>query len=482
MNKNSNNFDRSTTSASFVNNASVTVHKQSSLKTTKEQLVLWDKKYLWHPFTQMKDYVDEDPLIIEDGKGVILRDIDGREYIDGISSMWCNIHGHRRGEIDDAVKDQLDKVAHTTLLGLSNVPAIMLAKRLVEITPDGLDKVFYSDNGSTAIEVAVKMAFQYWQHKGLTKKKKFIALQYGYHGDTLGAVSLGGIDTFHNIFKPLLFNSIFVQSPFCYRCPYDKVKSTCSLECISDLENILSKNRDSIAAMVMEPLVQGAGGMIVHPKDYLTSARELCKRYEVLFIVDEIMVGFGRTGKMFACHHEDVTPDIMALSKGINGGYMPLAATLTTEEIYNAFIGKHSEMKTFFHGHTYTGNPLACSAALASLEIFENDRVIERLYPKIKNLQKRLEEFRNLSAVGDIRQCGLIAGIELVKNKETKEPYSFDEKIGIRVCYEARQRGLITRPLNNVIVIMPPLNIDIEQLNRLIDIVYESIELVTKRS
>ncbi|MFQ5965164.1 MAG: adenosylmethionine--8-amino-7-oxononanoate transaminase [Candidatus Scalinduaceae bacterium] len=450
------------------------------MEITKEILFSWDKKYLWHPFTQMKDYVNAKPVIIENGEGVILRDVDGKEYIDGISSMWCNIHGHRRKEIDDAINNQLKKIAHTTLLGFSNVPAIMLAKRLVEITPGRLTKVFYSDNGSTAIEVALKMAFQYWQHKGYKEKKKFVALQYGYHGDTLGAVSLGGMDVFHTIFRPLLFDSIFAPAPFCYRCPYDKDKTRCSFECLSDLEGILSKNSDSIAAMVMEPLVQGAGGMIVHPKDYLSSAKELCRKYNVLFIEDEIMVGFGRTGKMFACLHEDVTPDIMALSKGINGGYMPLAATLTTEEIYNAFIGEYSEMKTFFHGHTYTGNQLACSAALASLNIFENDRVIEGLHPKIKTLQKRLEEFRNLNAVGDIRQCGLIAGLELVKNRERKEPYPMDEKIGIKVCSEAKQRGLIIRPLDDVIVVMPPLSIDISQLNKLLDIIYESIAFVTE--
>jgi adenosylmethionine-8-amino-7-oxononanoate aminotransferase len=482
MNEDMNNIICSATNTTSVKAGTSDVHEETDKEITKEQLASWDKEYLWHPFTQMKDYVNADPLIMENGEGVILRDVDGNEYIDGISSMWCNIHGHRRKEIDAAINNQLNKVAHTTLLGFSNIPAIVLAKRLVEMTPAGLTKVFYSDNGSTAIEVAVKMAFQYWQHKGYKEKKNFVALQYGYHGDTLGAVSVGGMDEFHSIFEPLLFDSMFAPAPFCYRCPCDKVKATCSFECLSDLEDILSKNSDSIAAMVMEPLVQGAGGMIVHPKDYLSSAKELCKKYNVLFIADEIMVGFGRTGKMFACQHEDVTPDIMALSKGINGGYMPLAATLTTEEIYNAFIGEHNEMKTFFHGHTYTGNQLACSAALASLDIFENDRVIEGLPPKIKTLQKRLEEFRNLNAAGDIRQCGLIAGIELVKNKETKEPYSLDEKIGIRVCYEARQRGLIIRPLDNIIVVIPPLSIDIYQLNKMMDIIYESIKLVTDGS
>lgn len=456
------------------------MRNQASVEMTTEQLESWDREYVWHPFTQMKDYVKEKPVIIENGEGVILRDIEGNEYIDGISSMWCNIHGHRKKEIDDAIREQLDKVAHTTLLGFSNVPAIELAKRLIDITPDGLAKVFYSDNGSTAIEVALKMAFQYWQYKGYKSKTNYVALQYGYHGDTVGAISVGGIDMFRSVFKPLLFKTFFAPSPYCYRCPHGKDKTECMFECLKDLEAILSKDSDSIAAMVMEPLIQGAGGMIVHPEGYLFRAKELCEKYNVLFIADEIMVGFGRTGKMFACAHENVTPDIMALSKGINGGYMPLAVTLTTDEIYNAFIGDYGEQKTFFHGHTYTGHPLACSAALASLDIFEDEKVIEGLQPKIRLLKERLERFTNLNSVGDIRQSGLVAGIELVRNKETKEPYSWEEKIGVKVCLEARQRGLISRPLDNVIVIMPPLSINTSQLNRMMDIIYESIETITE--
>lgn len=456
------------------------MRNQANVEMTTEQLESWDREYVWHPFTQMKDYVKEKPVIIENGEGVILRDIEGNEYIDGISSMWCNIHGHRKKEIDDAIRKQLDKVAHTTLLGFSNVPAIELAKRLIDITPDGLAKVFYSDNGSTAMEVALKMAFQYWQYKGYKSKTNYVALQYGYHGDTVGAISIGGIDMFHSVFKPLLFKTFFAPSPYCYRCPYSKDKTECMFECLKDLEAILSKDSDSIAAMVMEPLIQGAGGMIVHPEGYLSRAKELCEKYNVLFIADEIMVGFGRTGKMFACAHENVTPDIMALSKGINGGYMPLAVTLTTDEIYNAFIGDYGEQKTFFHGHTYTGHPLACSAALASLDIFEDEKVIEGLQPKIRLLKERLERFTNLNSVGDIRQSGLVAGIELVRNKETKEPYSWEEKIGVKVCLEARQRGLISRPLDNVIVIMPPLSINTSQLNRMMDIIYESIETITE--
>ena len=458
------------------------MHEQMNVETTKEQVESWDKKYLWHPFTQMKDFVNEEPLIIVDGEGVILRDINGKEYIDGISSMWCNIHGHRRKEIDNAIKDQLDKVAHTTLLGMSNIPSARLAKRLVEITPEGLNKVFYSDNGSNAIEVAIKMAFQYWQYKGCRDKTKFVTLQYGYHGDTLGAVGVGGIDIFHNVFKPLLLETFVSPSPYCYRCPYDKDKAACSFECLGGLEEILSKNSGSIAAMVMEPLVQGAGGMIVHPQGFLSGVKDLCEKYNILLIADEVMVGFGRTGKMFACSHEDVTPDIFTISKGLNGGYMPLAATLATDEIYNAFLGKYSEQKTFFHGHTYTGNPLACAAALASIDIFRSEKVIEGLEPKIRALQERLEQFQELKSVGDVRQCGLIVGIELVKNRETKEPYSWEEKIGIRVSYEARRRGLITRPLSNVMVVMPPLSIKISELNNMMEILYESIECVTGKN
>jgi adenosylmethionine-8-amino-7-oxononanoate aminotransferase len=365
---------------------------------------------------------------------------------------------------------------------MSNIPSAKLAKRLVEITPEGLNKVFYSDNGSNAIEVAIKMAFQYWQYKGCRDKTKFVTLQYGYHGDTLGAVGVGGIDIFHNVFKPLLLEAFVSPSPYCYRCPYDKDKAACSFECLGGMEEILSKNSDSVAAMVMEPLVQGAGGMIVHPEGFLSGVKDLCEKYNILLIADEVMVGFGRTGKMFACSHEDVTPDIFTISKGLNGGYMPLAATLATDEIYNAFLGKYSEQKTFFHGHTYTGNPLACAAALASIDIFGNEKVIEGLEPKIRALQERLEQFWELKSVGDVRQCGLIAGIELVKNRETKEPYSWEEKIGIRVSYEARQRGLITRPLSNVMVIMPPLSIKISELNNMMEILYESIECVTEKS
>ncbi|MGQ3685198.1 MAG: adenosylmethionine--8-amino-7-oxononanoate transaminase [Candidatus Loosdrechtia sp.] len=445
----------------------------------KKQLQAWDKEYLWHPFTQMQDFVKETPLIIEEGSGIFLKDADGKEYIDGVSSMWCNLFGHRRGEIDDAVKKQLDKIAHSTLLGLSNIPSIELAKKLIEISPQGLEKVFYSDNGSTANEVALKMAFQYWQHKGFKNKVQFVALQYGYHGDTIGTMSVGGIDVFHKTFSPLYFETSFAPSPYCYRCPFGKTDRDCAFQCLEKMEDLLKENAHEIAAVIMEPLIQGVGGMIVHPKGYLSGVSDLCRKYNVLLILDEVLTGFGRTGRMFACMHEDVVPDIMALSKGINGGYMPLAATLTTQEIYNAFLGEYASVKTFFHGHTYTGNPLGCAAALACLEIFEKDRILEGLKKKVKHFGEKLKSFESLKHVGDVRQCGLIAAVELVKDKVTKEPYSLEERIGEQVCLEARKLGVFLRPLGHIMVIMPPLIIETNEIDRMLDVLYRSIQVIT---
>ena len=465
--------------------------------TLERNLEDWDKTYLWHPFTQMSNFLKETPLIIKEAEGVILRDIYGKEYLDGVSSLWCNIHGHRKKEIDKAIKAQLKQVAHSTLLGASNIPSIMLAKRLVEIAPkvaepplpkswqghSRLCKVFYSDDGSTAVEVALKMAFQYWSAlggSGHPEKKNFLALQYAYHGDTLGAVAVGGIGQFHDIYRPMtLAKTLFAPSPYCYRCPLNKDRETCTLACLGEMERILSQNHHELAALIIEPLIQGAGGMIVHPRGYLKGARELCSKYNVLLIADEVLTGFGRTGKMFACEVEGVVPDIMAISKGLTGGYLPLAATLVTENIYNAFLGEQD--KTFFHGHTYTGNPLACAAALASLEVFEKESVIRNLQPKIEFLRNRLQDFYSLEHVGDVRQCGLIAGIELVRDRQTKEPYPATDRVGHRVCLEARNRGALLRPLGDVIVIMPPLSITLKQLERLVDVVQSSIKTVASR-
>ena len=441
-----------------------------------------DKLYVWHPFTQMKDWREEKPLIVEEGRGSYLKDREGRWYLDGVSSLWVNLHGHRRKELDEAVRDQLERIAHSTLLGLSNVPSIQLAERLVRIAPPGLSKVFYSDNGSTAVEIALKTAFQYWQQKGegTKQKTKFISLENAYHGDTLGAVSVGGMDLFHRLYYPLLFDSLKVSSPYCYRCSLKKSHPGCRLACLNEVEKVMEKEQGNIAALIIEPLVQAAAGMLISPPGYLKGIRELCRRYEVLMIADEVATGFGHTGRMFACEHEGVSPDILILAKGITGGYLPLAATLTTGEIYGAFLGEYEEKKTFFHGHTYTGNPLSCAAALASLEIFEKEKIIEdALPPKIRFLQDELEKFKGLKHVGEVRQKGMMAGIELVADKEEKTEYPYEDKIGITVTREARKRGLIIRPLGNVIVLLPPLSISLNELREITDITRESIDKVT---
>ena len=451
----------------------------------KEKLLLeaLDKQYLWHPFTQMQEYRQLTPLIIERGSGSYLYDIEGNRYIDGVSSLWVTIHGHRKKQIDTAIIRQVKKISHSTLLGLTNAPAIKLAQKLVAIAPRGLTKVFYSDNGSTAVEVALKIAFQFWQQssRAARGKKTFVTLHNAYHGDTLGSVSVGGIELFHRIYKPLLFKTYKADAPYCYRCPLQLHYPSCKIECLNSLEKTLKKHHAEIAALIMEPLVQGAAGMIVFPRGYVKAARELCTRYQILFIADEVAVGFGRTGKMFACEHENVRPDLMALAKGITGGTLPLAATLATDTIYDAFLGEVQDLKTFYHGHTYTGNPVACSAALANLAVFEQERVLDALQPKIKLLKKKLTAFYNLSHVGDVRQCGFMVGIELVEDRDSKKPYPLQKKIGQRVILEARRRGVIIRPLGDVIVLMPPLSISARELEKLTDVVYESIQTVTEK-
>ncbi len=462
-------------------------------KIRKLNLEKLDKTYVWHPFTQMKDWERDNILIIESGKGCYLRDTKGRRYLDGVSSLWCNVHGHRVPEIDRAIRDQLGKIAHSTFLGLSNVPAILLAKELIQIAPKGLSRVFYSDSGSESVEIALKMAYQYWQQKGEKRRRKFIKLTNAYHGDTIGSVSVGGIDLFHEIYHPLLFPTIAVPAPYRYRDSFrfpltppspplggeDRGEGEYLEFCAAKLETCLRKHARETVALVMEPLVQGAAGMIDQPKGYISRARKLTRKYNTLLIFDEVATGFGRTGKWFASDHENVTPDILCVAKGLTGGYLPLAATLTTEKIYKAFLGKYEALKTFFHGHTYTANPLACRAALANLQLFKKEKTLLKLKPKIKFLADRLKNFWKLDHVGDIRQVGLMAGIELVRNRETKEPYDWKEKIGIRVTERAREKGVIIRPLGNVIVLMPPLAMSFAELQSLIKAVYESIKEVT---
>jgi adenosylmethionine---8-amino-7-oxononanoate aminotransferase len=413
-----------------------------------------DRTHLWHPFTQQRGWAEEEPLIVERAEGTDLIDAAGRRYIDGVSSLWCNVHGHRHPRIDAAVRDQLDRVAHSTMLGLSHRPGIELARRLVELAPPGLTRVFYSDSGSTAAEIALKMAFQYWRQRG-EERPRFVALRMAYHGDTIGSVSVGGIDLFHSLYRPLLFDTLKAS-------PGD----------LDSMERLLFAHADGVAAVIMEPLVQGAAGMLVHPEGYLRGVRDLCDRYGVLLILDEVATGFGRTGRMFACEHEGVAPDLLCLAKGITGGYLPLAATLATERIYEGFLGEFEELRTFFHGHTYTGNPLACAAALATLDVFEEERTLERLAPKIELLGELLEPLAAHPAVREVRRCGFMTGIELAG-------YPLPLRMGHRVTLEARRRGAIVRPLGDVVVLMPPLSISPEELRRLVAITADSIDTAT---
>jgi len=399
-----------------------------------------DRAVLWHPFTPQKLWEEEDFPVIERGRGCWLVDADGRRYLDGVSSLWCNTHGHRAREIDAALRKQIGKIAHATFLGLSNPPAIELAERLVALAPKGLTRVFYSDNGSTAVEIALKMAFQYWQRNGRPLRTKFVSLVEGYHGDTVGAMSVGGIAPFHERFKPLLFPTIKAPATYAYRCSKASSLEECGAHCLEELEAILRTHAHEVCGVVIEPLVQGAGGMIVQPRGFVKRVRELCAKHDVFLIADEVMTGFGRTGTTFACEQEEVTPDFMAVSKGLTGGYLPLAATLTTERVYDGFLGD-----VFYHGHTYTGNPLACAAALGALKALAR---LKGVPARIEQFRRGLDEIARLPHVGEVRRRGLIAGIELVRDRATKEPYAAEERMGHRVILEARKRGVILRPLS----------------------------------
>lgn len=447
-------------------------------KPSPRQLIDWDRRYLWHPFTQMQEWEREDPLIIERGKGSYLIDTEGKKYLDGTSSIWVNLHGHRHPVLDRAIKKQLDKIAHSTFLGLSNPPAIELARELIRIAPKGLTRVFYSDNGSTAVEIALKMAVQYWQqHRPEAgPKNTFLHLKLAYHGDTIGAVSVGNIELFHARFKPLLFPTMEAEPPYCYRCPFNLNYPACRIACIDPIEQILKNDHRKVAGFIIEPVMQAAAGMIPQPDGYLRRIRELCSKYDVLLIADEVATGFGRTGRMFACEHEGVTPDLMAISKGLTGGYMPLAATLTTDEIYKGFLGAYDEFKTFFHGHSFTGNPLGCSVALANLQVFRREKTLPRLSSKINMLTQWLKPIAAMPHVGDTRQRGFMVGIELVKDKRTREPYQLSVRAGHRVASVARTKGLILRPIGNVLVLMPPLSTSTEELKKMLEILAESIE------
>ena len=412
-----------------------------------DELIRLDKAHLWHPFTQMQDWCapEHEPLIIVSGEGAMIRDQHGRDYIDGNSTIWTNIHGHRHPKITAAITEQLGRIAHVSALGFTNEPAILLAAELIALWPRSeLSRVFFTDDGSTAVECAMKMAIQFRQQSGQPERCGFIAFDQAYHGDTMGAASLGGVPAFHDRFRRLGLPVQFVRS-------------------IEELRGIAA---DDCTAIVIEPLIQGAAGMKTWPPGMLRELRAWCDARGVFLIADEVMTGFGRTGKMFACEHEDVAPDFVALAKGLTGGTLPLAATLTTERVFRAFLAPHAEMKTFFHGHSYSGNPMGCAAALASLEIFRGEQTLARLAPKIALLSELLAELKatHPRPIGDIRQCGFIAGIDLMADSASGRPFGGAEQTGHRVCLAARQHGLLTRPIRDTLVLMPPLCVTEEQL------------------
>jgi adenosylmethionine-8-amino-7-oxononanoate aminotransferase len=448
--------------------------------TDTATLVRWDHTHLWHPFTQMAEWVADEPLIVAAAEGCTLIDTHGRRYLDGVSSLWCNVHGHRHPTLDAAIREQLGRVAHTTLLGLGSIPSIELAHELVRLVPPGLTRVFYSDAGATAVEAALRMALQYQQLRGATARTRFASLAESYHGDTLGAVSVGWSETFHRHLAGAVTPAVRLTPPHVFRWQRGLDAESALGEAMAEAERTLAEHGHTLAAIIAEPLVQGAAGMWLHPPAYLRRLRELADAHDTLLIADEVATGFGRTGTMFACEQAGITPDLLCIAKGISGGYLPLAATLATERIYEAFLGSYEEFRAFFHGHTYTGNALACAVALASLRVFDEERTLARLGARIAQLRLRLAtDVAPLAHVGDVRQHGVMVGIELVKDRDTRAPYAPAERIGHRVVAAARARGVVIRPLGATIILMPPLAIGGSDLDRLLDVVRDAIVEVT---
>jgi adenosylmethionine-8-amino-7-oxononanoate aminotransferase len=446
-------------------------------RPSTDDLVAWDRQYLWHPFTQMQDWLAETPLIIERGDGNYLIDTDGNRYLDGVSSLWCNVHGHRKPELDAALVAQSERIAHTTMLGLANVPAIELAKRLIDIAPPGLTRVFYSDAGATAVEIALKLSLQYWQLKGETKRTIFAALTEAYHGDTLGAVGVGYSDTFHRFFRPVVTPALRLDPPHVFRWQQHQSPARALELAIADARRVFAEHGDELAALIVEPLMQGAAGMWAQPLGYLPALADLARQHGTLLICDEVATGFGRTGRLFAVDHEGIAADLLCLGKGITGGYLPLAATLASEAIFEAFLAPYERFEAFFHGHTYTGNPLACAVAIANLDVFAAEQVMVRAAARGELLAGLLAETAGrIPQVGDVRQWGLMVGLELVRDAETRAPYDPALKLGQRVVRAARRRGVIIRPLGSVIILMPPLSITAEELERLVRVTTESIQ------
>jgi len=440
-----------------------------------------DRAFVWHPFTQMRDWnaASHTPIVIVEGRGAVLKAEDGREYLDGNSSIWTNLHGHRRPEIDQAIRDQLDRIAHSSFLGLTNDLAPRLAREL--IVHMGLDdaKVFFSDDGATAMEAALKMVYQARIQRGETKRKVFVSLASGYHGDTVGAMSAGHSPVFHAAYKPLLFDTREVMSPACYRCPHNRaepvrgsearVSRKCNWECVDELNTALDDLGETASAFVLEPRVQGAAGMTMHPHGYLEKAAQACRERGVWLVLDEVMTGFGRTGAMFAFQHENVRPDLVALAKGLTGGYLPVAATVASREIFDAFLGEYGGLKTFFHGHSYTGNALGCAAALANLEIFQTEKTLQNNAALQQSLARHAAKFWKHPNVGDVRQEGLICAIEIVQDFKTRQPFPFGDRIGHRICEAARAHGLLTRPVGDVLILMPPYCVTEDQIAQMVE-------------
>lgn len=442
-------------------------------------LIEKDLKYIWHPCSQMKDYETLKPIVIERGKGINLYDTLGNKYADVVSSWWCNLLGHCNERINNAVKKQIDKLEHVIFANFSNIPVINLCENLHPLLPKGLNKFFFTDNGSSAIEAAMKMSFQYHYQVGNSKKKRFMALTEAYHGETIGALSVSNVDLYSKMYKPLLLDIIRVDSPDCYRCKMGKCRDTCSAECFEEVKKTIEEYGDTVCAFLVEPIIQAAAGMKIYPPVFLKKLREECTKHEIHLIADEIATGFGRSGKMFACEHGDISPDIMCVSKGLTGGYMPMAIAITTDEIYNAFYGDYNDGKAFMHSHTYCGNPLAASAGVEVLNIFKEENILEVANSKKEYFKLLLKEsLEDFDYVGEIRSIGLINAIELVENKEEKLGFDGEKRIGYEIYKQALKRGVLLRPLGNVIYFNPPLTITKDEMKKVVMSSVESIKCI----
>lgn len=444
--------------------------------STMSDLQKRDLNHVWHPCSQMKDYEDLPPIVIKKGKGIYLYDENDKEYIDAVSSWWVNLFGHSNERISKALADQAFQLEHVIFANFTHEPAVLLSEKLVQLTPYGLNKVFFADNGSSAIEVALKMSFQYHLQKNKPKKTRFLALTDAYHGETLGALSVGGVDLYNKVFRPLLLDTVRAQGPNCFRCPFNERSESCNVPCISYVEEKLKEHHQELSAIIIEPLIQAAAGMKMYPPGYLKQLKELCEKYDVHLIADEVAVGFGRTGTMFACEQAGISPDFMCLSKGLTGGYLPMSVVLTTDEVYDAFYDDYETMKAFLHSHSYTGNPLTCRVVLEVLKIFEDEKVLDQIKEKGAYMRElAIRTFEGHPFVGEYRQTGMVGAIELVKDKETKEPFPSKDRVGYQIYKIALEKGLLLRPLGNILYFMPPYVITKDEINIMIEKTNEAI-------